>query len=218
MENVNIAQRLLSTLIDKALILVLFVMVILCISPYGMLFKLGSYYALLDERPSSYHFQDESLAMRHVYGDKVVNSSYDKWVQYAKEIQNHPDLVKPFEGETLSWDLKITGLFIVVNCGYYLLFELLFHASFGKFLCGLVVVSKDFKKSSEKEKIKRSCLLLLLMICAVGLRFAFNTNYYVTIFLFFGAVDIFVFIKGRSLIDMITNTYIVKKKSIVDKI
>lgn len=66
--------------------------------------------------------------------------------------------------------------------------------------------------TTEKEIIKRCFLLLLLMIAAVGLRFTFDINYYMTILLFFLIVDTSVIIKGKSLIDIMTNTYITKRK------
>ena len=47
---------------------------------------------------------------------------------------------------------------------------------------------------------------------AVGLRFTFDINYYMTILLFFLIVDTSVIIKGKSLIDIMTNTYITKRK------
>ena len=82
----------------------------------------------------------------------------------------------------------------------------------GKFLCGLTVASDNNQPTTEKEIIKRCFLLLLLMIAAVGLRFTFDINYYMTILLFFLIVDTSVIIKGKSLIDIMTSTYITKRK------
>jgi len=98
------------------------------------------------------------------------------------------------------------------NLGYYLLWEWIFRASLGKFLCGLTVASDNNQPTTEKEIIKRCFLLLLLMIAAVGLRFTFDINYYMTILLFFLIVDTSVIIKGKSLIDIMTSTYITKRK------
>ena len=87
-------------------------------------------------------------------------------------MQIHLSLIHiSHKGETLSWDLQITGLFIIVNFIYYLLWEWIFLASLGKFLCGLTVSSDNNQPTTEKEIIKRCFLLLLLMIAAVGLRF-----------------------------------------------
>lgn len=110
------------------------------------------------------------------------------------------------------------GAFIIVNFIYYLLWEWIFRASLGKFLCGLTVASDNNQPTTEKEIIKRCFLLLLLMIAAVGLRFTFDINYYMTILLFFLIVDTSVIIKGKSLIDIMTSTYITKEKSIKTKI
>ncbi|NAA11095.1 hypothetical protein GUI34_31780, partial [Escherichia coli] len=190
---------------------VLFIISALCISPYGMASHLGSYYALLDAVPSSYPAQDTYKAMHSVY-DNTIYESTEKWVQCYKEISQKPELIAPHKGETLSWDLQITGLFIIVNFIYYLLWEWIFRASLGKFLCGLTVASDNNQPTTEKEIIKRCFLLLLLMIAAVGLRFTFDINYYMTILLFFLIVDTSVIIKGKSLIDIMTNTYITKRK------
>jgi len=54
--------------------------------------------------------------------------------------------------------------------------------------------------------------LFLLMMVAVGLRFIFDMNYYITIFVFFLIIDIPVFIKSESTIDIITNTHVIKKE------
>ena len=194
MEKISFMRRLSSSLIDKVLILVLFIISALCISPYGMPSHLGSYYALLDAAPSSYPSQDTYKAMHSVYGNTIY------------------ELIAPHKGETLSWDLQITGLFIIVNFIYYLLWEWIFRASLGKFLCGLTVASDNNQPTTEKEIIKRCFLLLLLMIAAVGLRFTFDINYYMTILLFFLIVDTSVIIKGKSLIDIMTSTYITKRK------
>ena len=119
MEKISFMRRLSSSLIDKVLILVLFIISALCISPYGMPSHLGSYYALLDAAPSSYPSQDTYKAMHSVYGNTIYEST-EKWVQCHKEILKKPELIAPHKGETLSWDLQITGLFIIVNfitCG-----------------------------------------------------------------------------------------------------
>lgn len=213
MEKINFMRRLSSSLIDKILILVLFIICALCISPYGMPSHLGSYYALLDAKPSSYPSQDTYKAMHRVYGNNIYEST-ERWVQCHKEISTKPELIAPYKGETLSWDLQITGLFIIVNFIYYLLWEWIFHASLGKFLCRLTVVSDNNQPITEKEIIKRCFLLLFLMIVAVGLRFTFDINYYMTILLFFLIVDTSVIIKGKSLIDIMTSTYIARRKNL----
>lgn len=212
MEMNNFTRRLLSSLIDKVLILIFFIITTLCISPYGIALQLGSYYALLDVPPSSYHSQDTFKAMHHIY-DESIHDSTEKWIQCYKEIQKKPELIAPYEGKTLSLDLQITGLFIIVNFAYYLLWGWIFLASLGKFLCGLIIVPNNNTQTTKKGVIKRCFLLLLLMVVAVGLRFILDTNYYITILSFFLVVDASVIIKRKSLIDIMTNTHIAKRKS-----
>ena len=81
MEKISFMRRLSSSLIDKVLILVLFIISALCISPYGMPSHLGSYYALLDAAPSSYPSQDTYKAMHSVYGNTIYEST-EKWVSH----------------------------------------------------------------------------------------------------------------------------------------
>ena len=94
MEKISFMRRLSSSLIDKVLILVLFIISALCISPYGMPSHLGSYYALLDAAPSSYPSQDTYKAMHSVYGNTIYEST-EKWVQCHKEILKKPELIAP---------------------------------------------------------------------------------------------------------------------------
>ena len=213
METTAIIRRALGSLIDKVLILLFFVIAAMSISPYGMPAHLGRYYAYLDISPSSYHSHDIYEAMECVYGDMIYRNP-DKWSQYCEEILKKPELIASHKGETLSWDLRITGIFIIVNFVYYLLGGWIFHASLGKFFCGLTIVSSNSKPIRGEKVIKRCFLLLFLMILAVGLRFAFDTNYYMTVLLFILIVDTPVIIKGKSLIDMMTNTYIIKRKNL----
>lgn len=95
MEKISFMRRLSSSLIDKVLILVLFIISALCISPYGMPSHLGSYYALLDAAPSSYPSQDTYKAMHSVYGNTIYEST-EKWVQCHKEILKKPELIAAF--------------------------------------------------------------------------------------------------------------------------
>lgn len=92
MEKINFMRRLSSSLIDKILILVLFIICALYISPYGMPYHLGRYYALLDAKPSSYPSQDTYKAMHSVYGDNIYEST-EKWIQSHKEISTKPELI-----------------------------------------------------------------------------------------------------------------------------
>ena len=158
-------------LIDKVLILLLFIVIAVFISPYRSPGALGTYAALIEMSPSEYYSQD-----------------------------------------LYSNDLLITISFIFVNYIYYLLSECVLKSSFGKYICGLIIVSKEYHKIALKVAIKRSSLLLLFIILAVLIRFAFDTNYIITSILFFLIIDTPALIQGQSTLDLITNTHVVKKQ------
>lgn len=206
----NVVRRTFGSLIDKVLILGLFLVVLGLLSPFGAPSQLGMYCGLLNSSPSRYQSIDMIGAVRHVYG----NVPPEKLTQSYEEITQQPELVAQYGGKTLSRDLQITGIFIIVNFVYYLLWEWILSASLGKFLCGLIAVSNNNKLMTDKEVFKRSFLFLLLMVIAVGLRFILDISYYSVILLFFLIMDTSVIINGRSLIDIITNTYIIKKKNV----
>lgn len=86
-------------------------------------------------------------------------------------------------------------------------------SSFGKYMCGLIIVSKNMYKISLQVVIKRCSLLLLFIILAISIRFVFDTNYIITSILFFLIIDIPALIQGQSTLDIVTNTYVVKKQT-----
>lgn len=89
------------------------------------------------------------------------------------------------------------------------------HADFGgevervlKMVDGVILVVDAFEGA-----IKRCSLLLLFIVLAVSIRFVFDTNYIITSILFFLIIDIPALIHGQSILDLVTNTYVVKKKT-----
>lgn len=110
-------------------------------------------------------------------------------------------------------DLYFTSYFIVGFFVYYLLSEWMLKSSFGKYMCGLIIVSKNMYKISLQVVIKRCSLLLLFIILAISIRFVFDTNYIITSILFFLIIDIPALIQGQSTLDIVTNTYVVKKQT-----
>lgn len=171
MGNENVSRRILSFLIDKVLVLLLFIIIAVSISPYGAPGALGKYSALIEISPSKYYSQD-----------------------------------------LYSIDLLITTFFIFINYIYYMLSECVLRSSFGKYICGLIIVSKNMYKISLKIAIKRCSLLLLFIILTVSMRFVFDTNYIITSILFFLIIDTPALIQGQTILDLVTNTYVVKKQ------
>ena len=210
MKQKNLILRSLSFIIDKLMVLIVFLLVYIAIIYYGPFISLGSYYGLLGKVPSSYSFYDKCLAMEEVYGNDIF-LDYKEWAQYSKEIESQPEVLELVKGKTLNRDLLITGLLILVIFNYYLFCEWLLQASLGKKISGLVVVSEDNRKMTLGKVWERNLMLLLLMVLAVALRFVFDLSYYLTVCLFWLFTDFTVLINGRSVIDLITNTWVLRR-------
>lgn len=210
MKQKNIMRRLLGFIIDKLLVLIIFLSVYFALICFGPFLSLGSYYALLGEKPSSYGFYDKCLAMNDVYGEEI-NLDYREWSRRSAEIENQPVILESFRGTTLNRDLLITGLLIFVVFNYYLFGEWLLQASLGKKISGLVILSEDGGKMPSGKILERNLMLLIFMVLAVVLRFVFDFSYYLTVCLFWLFVDFTVFINGRSVIDIITDTWVLRR-------
>ena len=168
----NIIKRFISSLIDKIIILLLFITIEMCISPYSFAGTLGTYSALIEMSPS--HYYSQSL---------------------------------------YTTDSQITTLFIITNFIYYLICECTLKAALGKRLCKLTIISNYSQNQITIMKaIKRNILLSLLMALAVFIRFTLDINYIIVIVAFFFILDVSVLFKGQSLIDLLTNTCVIKQK------
>ena len=171
MNKIEFKRRLGATLVDKILIMVLFIILLLVVSPYGTPGILGRYTVLMNLSPSEYYDQKLFLI-----------------------------------------DQLITSVFIIVNFIYFLLSEFIFRASPGKRMFGLIVLSKNSTVVNKRRILKRNLIFLCLMITAVLIRYILDTNYVIAIIFFFIILDIPVFIKNQSLIDLISNTFIIRRK------
>lgn len=80
-----------------------------------------------------------------------------------------------------------------------------------KKISGLVILSEDGGKMPSGKILKRNLMLLIFMVLAVVLRFVFDFSYYLTVCLFWLFVDFTVFINGRSVIDIITDTWVLRR-------
>lgn len=211
MINMYIIRRLIGSLIDKFIIVILFVIVSLSISPYVMPGRLGVYYALMDESPSKYEFIDKQAAIKGFLGQDGDIANFDL---YDNELLAHPELMEPFKNQTFYWDIKISSIFLLVNFLYYVLSVMSLSSTPGYELMGLTIVNSERKRIREGIAIKRGMIILGLSIIAILARFQFNTSYILIIVLYFVFVDIPVFVDNerRSLIDIFSNTYVVKKQ------
>ncbi len=184
MEQKNIIRRSLGFMIDKLVVLGIFFIFYILLIYFGPLLSLGSYYALLGEKPSSYKFYDKSMAVNELYGNDAISFDLKKWKRDFDEVESQPELIEPFKGKTLNRDLLITGFLVIVTVNYYLLCEWLLSASLGKTLCGLRVVSENKMSISPGKVLERNLVLLLFIVITVTFRFVFDISYCLTITLF----------------------------------
>lgn len=178
----NIYYRILGSLIDKLLIVILFVALFLTFYQYSATAYLGTFWGgCFYETPNVYPLAEASGC------------------EYSlKEI-----------------DITVVAIFCIANFIYYFLFEALLKASLGKYICGGVAYTEDKNPISVKDAFIRSLVLQLFIITAVLIRFSLlSVSYFILIILFFCILDLPVFFKKQSLVDIATNTIYLRKKAI----
>lgn len=109
-------------------------------------------------------------------------------------------------------DIQCTILFIIANILYYCI-EFLSKASLGKRIFGAIYIDVDGYEISNNKVFLRCTFLIIMMIGAIIIRFAFNLTYWHVIILFFLVNDLPILLtkKHRSFIDISSNTYLVKR-------
>lgn len=183
METLPIWRRLFGSVMDKLIILVLFIIIGCILSPYGFSGDLGTFVGgILKDSPSSFQYTELAALKRH---DETLNLSL--------------------------LDFKICFLFILVNVVYYLFGESVVRGSFGKRIFEGIVATKDGNAIPRYKYILRALTLGVLMALFSYLRYIIDISYTMTIVLFFMILDIPVLISRKSLIDIITNTIYIRR-------
>jgi len=199
MKPMPLFRRLIGSICDKILILVLYILGFLIVEGiWGITDRGATYLSLGCHSPSEYSY----VTLNSLY---IIDKGYQ--LRYSQEteeeiIQNYEKA--DVEGIVRNFDLTITFSFILLNILYYLLSEIVLSASFGKALLGGKLVDSFCDKISSRDAFKRAIIGGILMSLAVGLRFLLDLNYVITIVLFFLIIDIPIFIKRRSLIDILS--------------
>ena len=201
MEKMPLFKRFIGSVIDKMIILVLFLVIYLIIDSHatGKLF----YYLhnIIKISPSLYQYANEVDVSYTYFG--FYNEGTDFFQRYYT-----PDM---YEGMVRAFDLKLTFGFILLNVVYYLACELKLKASLGKYMLGGILVDNFDDKITTNDIFVRAFFAAILMALFVGIRFLFDTNYYWTILFFFLVIDIPVFINGKSLIDSFVKVRYIKR-------
>lgn len=203
-ESMSIFKRFVGSIIDKVLILILFVVVSIIISPYGAPGRLGTYHGLLNSSPEVYEYVDR-VAMNN-YGTYYEGIS--KGYQDIARLESTP----PHIGSTMELDVSITFSFILFNLLYYILFESILSASLGKrMLGGVILDSADDKIGFVKALLRAICGGVLMSGVYLLFHLQMELSNYVVIFVFFLLLDLPVFFTKRSLIDICTFTTYAKR-------
>lgn len=200
----SLPRRLFGSLLDKTIIIILFVVGSLAISPFGAPKKLGNYIGLLETSPFEYEYIDR-VRMSN-YGD--FNPLISNYYQARERMVTEP----PHLGSTKELDLNITLSFIILNLIYYILFEILLSASPGKYMVGGTLLNGKRKRIDIASVLMRGLVGAALMLLSVyGLHFFLGINYISVMIVFFVAMDISLFFTKKSLLDIISETFYAKK-------
>lgn len=204
MNIISLKRRLASTIIDKVVILFLFVVVaiIFCSGIPGA--ELGAFTYLT------------SVGYNKMESEKTMYQRDMELNQFMKE-QGYPiDGVKDNGYERYKTEkdvyLKYVLIFVIVNLLYYFLCELVFKASLGKRILKCKIRGKDGAEIKMTDVLKRIGIMGALLILAFVLQRSLSLNALITSLLYFGLLDFTVFTKQQSLIDKYSDTIVVKMK------
>ena len=200
-----IYNRFIGCIKDKVLIMILFFAILSvfqgCSKAQTRSFTYVSLFIFL---PSDYSYIKPEILYAIDRG-KIVNTKRQYGRELLKVYDNYDkdDITEKVK----SFDLSMTFLFIILNVLYYLISEIFFGASIGKYRSnGRLIDSVFLDRISKSTAFKRAVISGLFMLLAVWLRFLFNTNYILIIILYFLIIDTPVFFRRASLIDILTKT------------
>ncbi len=197
-------SRFIGSIIDKILILIIFFVGFIIISPFGAAGRLGTYIGLRNTSLSNYEYIDKAAMNRYgTYRDEV-----SQYYQDRERLANAP----PHIGSTLELDMNITFSFILLNLLFYILFESILSASPGKRMLGGIILDSTDDKIGFGKALTRGLGGGVLM---AGTYFLLHlqgglTNT-VVVFVFFLLLDVPVLFTKKSLLDLCTGTTYAKR-------
>lgn len=206
METISFSSRIISSFIDKILILILFIVLGMFIfyTPYTFPGRFGTYCGLLDSNPSDY------IKIESVRQTREQNMNHIS-IYYQHMAEKHSSYYKD---DLQTIDIEITAIFIIANFLYYLITNLLFGASIGKRLCKGIIVTPDKKRINSNRILLRVFILSLLISLLVLLRFGLNINYYIIIIVYFSMLVLFTIETERTFVDCLSGTRVVKQDNL----
>lgn len=199
-----LSSRFIGSIIDKILILFIFVFGSIAISPFGAAGKLGKYSGLLNVPVSNYEYIDK--AAMNSYG--VYNEGVSQYYQDKERLANDP----PHIGSTIELDMSITFAFIILNMVFYILFESILSASPGKRMFKSIILdSADDKIGFSKAFTRGLCGGALMGGTYFLLHLVGGLTNIVVVIVFFLLLDLPVFFTKKSLLDLCTGTSYAKR-------
>lgn len=197
-------SRFAGSLIDKIIIVIVFVIASISISWYGAPSRLGIYVGLRDTPLYLYEYLD--TARMNSYG--TYKEGITKGYQDMARLENGP----PYIGMTLDIDKSVTFSFIIFNLIYYILFESILSASLGKRIFGGIILYKDGEKCDlERIVIRGICGGALMAGTYYLLHLVGGLTNSVVVIVFFLLLDLPLLFTKRSLIDIWTGTKYAKR-------
>lgn len=127
---------------------------------------------------------------------------------YSYTIYEHYNIINGLE----ALDKRVTFSFILLNILFYLLFETFKKASLGKYFMGGMLIDSSSDPIDFTKAFSRGLLVGFMMIVFYFFfHFGMGMNLYIVFCLFFLSMDLPVLFVKRSLLDICTRTYYVKR-------
>lgn len=192
-DKMPLLHRFCGSIIDKFIIIILFVIVNISIDPYKSAGDIGIYMAMLRTTPTNYEYIDKA----NINGSNGISNLYGE---------------TPYIGQTRDFDIKMTILFFVVYLLYYFVFEITIKSSVGKrFLGGFLRLNQE-EAIDQFGVFSRIVVRVILIFFIVGvLHFELELSHVTTFGLFLLAIDCPIFLTHRSLVDLLTGTIYMEK-------
>ena len=194
-----LCRRFVGSMIDKTIIVVLFVLGCIVYHPYAGTGELGYLMGLNQSSPSLYGYIDRELINN--YGN------YREGVDIDFQDKARLEEGEPYMGYTKDLEMRLLSIFIIINVFYYIIFEYFFRSSLGKLLMGGKLIDESNNIAFYWKVILRGVLLgAISLTIFLFIRYELELNYYWVVTIFFLILDVPLYFTKRSLIDISTNT------------
>lgn len=185
--------RFCSSLIDKFLIVVFFILTNIAIHPYKSAQDLGIYQAMLGANPANYEYIDRA----NINGSNGITDLYG---------------TPPYIGQTNDFDIKMTSFFGATYLLYYFVLEILFNSSLGKKILGGHLLRKDCNKILQSHILIRALIRSIIFLTTIWIcHFVIGLNYYLTFVILLLIIDIPILFCHHSTIDICSGTYYMER-------